>query len=72
MRAEIVNGKVIVTAGWRDNDDECKRTSCVKREVAERKPVSLPENHQMMSVARFSHRWARGDRRFVSASFTLR
>lgn len=22
MRAEIVNGKVIVTAGWRDDDDE--------------------------------------------------
>ena len=22
MRAEIINGKVIVTAGWRDNDDE--------------------------------------------------
>lgn len=22
MRTEIVNGKVIVTAGWRDDDDE--------------------------------------------------
>ena len=22
MRAEIVNGKVIVTAGWKDDDDE--------------------------------------------------